>query len=99
MTPQDDNKSVRNFRTRYLSGIKTSVLNNAVAYGYSVTITGAFEILNVTEGSLRACLVKVRVKPLGILVRAEDPRLRALFGGNPSKMKKLPSKSSSQGAI
>src|SRR3954468_8492199 len=52
MTPQDDNKSVRNFRTRYLSGIKTSVLNNAVAYGYSVTITGAFEILNVTEGSL-----------------------------------------------
>jgi hypothetical protein len=50
MTTEDIHKSQRSFRARYLSGIKTSVLNNAVAYGYSVTITGAFEILNATEG-------------------------------------------------
>jgi hypothetical protein len=52
MSWQDANNPERNFRARYLSGIKTSVLNNAVAYGYSITITGAFEILNATEGSL-----------------------------------------------
>src|SRR5947209_7610659 len=52
MSWQDANNPERNFRALYLSGIKTSVLNNAVAYGYSITLTGAFEILNATEGSL-----------------------------------------------
>ena len=46
-----DDKPERGFRTRYLSGVKTSVLNNVVAYGYSVTITGAFGILNTTAGT------------------------------------------------
>jgi hypothetical protein len=48
MTPQD-NESKRSFRARYLSGLKTSVLNNTVAYGYSITITASYGVLNFME--------------------------------------------------
>src|SRR5436190_18041695 len=48
MRPQD-NESKRSFRARYLSGLKTSVLNNTVAYGYSITITASYGVLNVIE--------------------------------------------------
>jgi hypothetical protein len=48
MTPQD-NESKQSFRARYLRGLKTSVLNNTVAYGYSITITVSYGVLNVLE--------------------------------------------------
>jgi hypothetical protein len=44
-----DKKAKRSFRARYLSGLKTSVLNNTVAYGYSIAITASYGILNVME--------------------------------------------------
>ena len=44
-----DKQSQRSFRARYLSGLKTSVLNNTVAYGYSIAITASYGVLNVVE--------------------------------------------------
>jgi len=35
----------------YVRGLNTSVLNNSAAYGYSVTITATFAVLNVSLGS------------------------------------------------
>ena len=35
----------------YLRGLRSSVLNNSAAYGYSVTITATFAVLNVSLGS------------------------------------------------
>jgi hypothetical protein len=49
--------------------------------------------LLLTKQALRACLVRVRVKPFWrSQAYAEELSLTALFGRNASKMRKLPSK-------
>jgi hypothetical protein len=49
---------------------------------------------------LRACLVKVRVKPFGILGYAEDQSLIALFDRKRfPKLRQLPHKNSSHEAV
>ncbi|MGI9048044.1 MAG: hypothetical protein ACR2GU_01460 [Rubrobacteraceae bacterium] len=47
-------ESVPGFGASYLRGLNASVRNNASAYGYSVTITSAFGLLNAVYNTPRA---------------------------------------------
>jgi hypothetical protein len=45
------NHSDTSFAARYGRGVRTSLRNNAAAYGYSVTITSTFGVLSVELGT------------------------------------------------
>ena len=46
---QQSGATKRNFTDRYASGLKASVHNNAVAYGFSIVITAALAILQASR--------------------------------------------------
>lgn len=52
---QDENTGRGSFTDRYASGLKASVHNNSIAYGFSIMITAALAILSAgrdTPGTL-----------------------------------------------
>jgi len=46
---QQSGATKRNFADRYASGLKASVHNNAIAYGFSIVITAALAILQASR--------------------------------------------------
>ena len=48
---QQNDSTKRNFTDRYASGLKASVHNNAIAYGFSITITAALGVVQASRGT------------------------------------------------
>jgi hypothetical protein len=48
---QEQSMTPECFADRYANGLKTTVINNSVAYGYSITITAAIAVLAAGRGT------------------------------------------------